>query len=35
MGEYGCNRIKNKLDWKYEVENLYACYRKVFDMDAN
>ncbi|MFZ5987267.1 MAG: glycosyltransferase family 4 protein [Bacillota bacterium] len=30
MGEFGYNRIKNELEWKYEKENLYRAYRKVF-----
>ena len=30
MGALGYNRVKNKLEWKYEKENLYRAYRKVF-----
>ena len=33
MGELGYRRIYNKLDWRYEVENLYMAYRRVFDME--
>ncbi len=32
MGSYGYNRVKNKLEWQYEKENLYDAYRKVFNM---
>ena len=32
MGEYGYSRIKDKLDWSYEVENLYSAYRRIFGM---
>lgn len=30
MGEYGYERVKEKLQWKYEKENLYKAYRKLF-----
>lgn len=30
MGEFGYNRVRNKLEWKYEKENLYSAYRKLF-----
>jgi glycosyltransferase involved in cell wall biosynthesis len=30
MGEYGYKRIKENLQWKYEKENLYKAYRKLF-----
>jgi len=33
MGEFGYKRVKNELEWKYEWENLYKAYRKVFDME--
>ncbi|MEN8907202.1 MAG: glycosyltransferase family 4 protein [Clostridiales bacterium] len=32
MGEYGYNRVKNQLEWKYERENLYKAYRTVFSL---
>ena len=30
MGDFGYNRIKNKLAWKYEKENLHRAYKKLF-----
>ena len=30
MGEYGYERVKEKLQWKYEKENLYKAYRRLF-----
>ncbi len=30
MGAFGYDRVKNQLEWKYEKENLYRAYRKVF-----
>ncbi len=35
MGEYGYNRVRNELEWKYEKEKLYAAYRKVFNIKKN
>jgi len=33
MGEYGYNRVKNQLEWKYEKENLYKAYKKLFSIE--
>jgi glycosyltransferase involved in cell wall biosynthesis len=30
MGELGYKRISDELEWAYEVNNLYRCYRRVF-----
>jgi len=30
MGKYGYERIMEKLQWKYEKENLYKAYRRLF-----
>ena len=30
MGEFGYNRVRNELEWKYEKENLYNAYKKLF-----
>lgn len=30
MGAFGYERVNNKLEWKYEKENLYRAYRKLF-----
>ncbi|MBN2735784.1 MAG: glycosyltransferase family 4 protein [Spirochaetales bacterium] len=30
MGEFGYNRVKNVLQWKFEKENLYNAYRRIF-----
>jgi glycosyltransferase involved in cell wall biosynthesis len=31
MGAFGYDRIKNKLEWKYEKVNLYKAYNKLFN----
>jgi len=31
MGEFGYNRVKDTLAWKYEKENLYKAYRRLFE----
>lgn len=31
MGKFGYNRIKNKLQWKFEREKLYRAYRHLFN----
>ena len=31
MGEFGYNRVKDKLEWQYEKENLYKAYRRLFN----
>lgn len=33
MGAFGYNRVKYKLEWTYEKENLYKAYRKVWNLD--
>lgn len=33
MGEYGYNRVKNQLEWKFEKENLYKAYKKLFRIE--
>lgn len=30
MGAFGYERVKNELEWKYEKENLYRAYRRLF-----
>jgi len=30
MGEYGYQRVKNKLDWKYSIPNLLKAYKTAF-----
>lgn len=30
MGQYGYKRVKEKLQWKYEKNNLYKAYRRLF-----
>lgn len=30
MGEFGCNRVRNQLEWQYEKENLLKAYKKLF-----
>jgi glycosyltransferase involved in cell wall biosynthesis len=32
MGEYGYKRVKTRLEWEYEKNNLYNAYRKVFNI---
>lgn len=32
MGAFGYDRVKNELEWKYEKENLYRAYRKLFNL---
>ncbi len=32
MGAFGYERVKNELEWKYEKENLYRAYRKLFSI---
>jgi len=33
MGIYGYNRVRNELQWKFEKENLYNAYRKIFNLN--
>jgi len=30
MGEFGCNRVKNELEWQYEMPKLLAAYEAIF-----
>ncbi len=32
MGAFGYERVKNELEWKYEKENLYRAYRRLFSI---